>query len=65
MKSLNHLKRIARHVRRWNKWRKRNLNNKLHKFLVLIGIIHSPTFFNFLDDEQVLNIKGKGKYETN
>lgn len=28
----------------WNKWRKDNLNGKLHQLLVLFGIIKSPTF---------------------
>lgn len=35
---------IVKHIKHWNKWRKRNLNSKLHKFLVLIGIVHSPTY---------------------
>lgn len=34
---------VINHIRRWNKWRKCNLNGWFHKFLVLIGIIKSPT----------------------
>ena len=46
------MKRIINHIRQWNKWRKGCLNGKLHKFLVLIGFIYSPTFeLTFLDSE--------------
>ena len=43
------------HIRIWNKWRKRNTNSKLYKFLVLVGLRHSPTFmvlkmFDYPDD---------------
>lgn len=31
------------HIKCWNKWRKRNLNNWVHKFLVLINFRISPT----------------------
>lgn len=31
------------HIQIWNKWRKRNTNSKLYKFLVLVGLRHSPT----------------------
>lgn len=41
-----------RHIKRWNKWRKNNSNSKLHKFLVLIGLVKSPTMeWTFLEDE--------------
>lgn len=43
---------IIRHIKRWNKWRKRCRNGKFHKFLVLIGVIHSPTFLRILTDEE-------------
>lgn len=32
------------HIKRWNSWRKYNSNSWLHKILVLLGVIHSPTF---------------------
>lgn len=31
------------HIRRWNIWRKRNLNGPIYKTLVLFGVIKSPT----------------------
>ena len=34
---------MIRHIKVWNAWRKRNLNGKLHKVLVLLGLIKSPT----------------------
>lgn len=46
-------KRFIRHIKRWNKWRKRNLNGRLHKFLTLIlGDEYSPTFATTLTDEE-------------
>ena len=37
------MKKIIKHIQRWNIWRKRNSNGPLHKFLVLIGFMKSPT----------------------
>lgn len=37
-------KKIVNHIKRWNEWRKRNTNSKLWKFMVLIGLVASPTF---------------------
>ena len=34
---------LIKHIKTWNRWRKYNTNDKMHKFLVLIGFIHSPT----------------------
>lgn len=46
-------KRFIRHIKRWNKWRKRNLNGRLHKFLTLIlGDEYSLTFATTLTDEE-------------
>jgi len=46
------MQKIIRHIKRWNKWRKNCLNSKFHKFLVLVGIIKSPTMpLILLDDE--------------
>lgn len=44
------------HVKRWNKWRKRNTNGKLHKFLVLIGLQFSPNMSLILTDEEIAKI---------
>ena len=41
------------HIKHWNKWRKRSLNSPINKFLVLVGLIHSPTFFKVLRDEEI------------
>lgn len=38
------LENIAIHISIWNEWRKHNTNSKFHKLLVLLNIIHSPTF---------------------
>jgi hypothetical protein len=32
------------YIKDWNGWRKGNRNSSWHKFLVLIGAVHSPTF---------------------
>lgn len=37
------MKKIIKHIQRWNIWRKNNLNGPLYKFLVLIGAMKSPT----------------------
>lgn len=54
-----------KHIKRWNKWRKNNINSKLHKFLVLIRLIKSPTMNQILlDDEiKIINNQLKFKYE--
>lgn len=44
------------HVKRWNKWRKKNTNGKIHKFLVLIGLINSPSMALVLTDEEIAKI---------
>ena len=36
-------RRLLKHIRRWNCWRKCNKNGKFHKLMVLFGG-HSPTF---------------------
>lgn len=42
------------HIKQWNKWRKRSLNSPVYKFLVLIGLTHSPTFFlQVLTDDEI------------
>ena len=37
------IKSFINHIRRWNVWRKRNLNGRFYKFLVLVGVTKSPT----------------------
>lgn len=37
-------RRAVLHIRRWNVWRKVCINGPFYKFLVLIGIIKSPSF---------------------
>ena len=32
------------HIKLWNYWRKRNINNKFYKIMVLLRLAHSPTF---------------------
>lgn len=46
------MKKIIKHIKRWNKWRKRCVNNKFHKLLVLLGVVQSPTFAFILTDEE-------------
>lgn len=43
---------LSSHIRRWNRWRKRNANGHLHHILVLLGVVESPTFaFTLLPEE--------------
>lgn len=46
------MKKIIRHFKRWNIWRKHNCNSKLHQFLVLIGLSNSPTLGSVLLPEE-------------
>lgn len=47
------MKKLFRHIKRWNRWRKHCLNGKLHKALVLLSITKSPTMpFFLLPDEE-------------
>lgn len=39
------MSKLIRHVKQWNRWRKHNMNPWYHKLLVLLGIVHSPTFW--------------------
>lgn len=47
------MKRLIKHIRRWNIWRKYNGNSRMHKLLVLIGLIHSPTMRMVLLPEEL------------
>jgi hypothetical protein len=47
------MKKLITYFQRWNKWRKRNLNGKLHHILVLLGLANSPTFdMTYTDAEE-------------
>lgn len=37
------LNKIIKHIKRWNRWRKNNLNSPIHKLLVLFKVIESPS----------------------
>lgn len=47
------MKNLSRHIRRWNRWRKRNANSHLHHILVLLGVVKSPTFAFTLLPEKI------------
>lgn len=35
---------MIKHIKKWNNWRKHNTDCPMYKFLVLIGLLESPTF---------------------
>lgn len=41
------MSKLIDHFKLWNEWKKGCLNGPLHKFLVLIGLVRSPTFHMF------------------
>lgn len=45
---------MLNHIRRWNIWRKRNLNGPIYKILVLFGVTKSPTMASvWLPEEEM------------
>jgi hypothetical protein len=38
------MKKLIDHIKLWNTWRKRSLNNPFYKLLVLLNLANSPTF---------------------
>lgn len=52
------MSRMVKHLKEWNKWRKRNMNGRFYKFLVLIKIEKSPTFEIMKTDEKYKNMWG-------
>ena len=46
------MRKILKHIERWNVWRKYNNNSIAHKILVLFGIIKSPTFYCAMTKEE-------------
>jgi hypothetical protein len=49
--------RLIKHIKRWNKWRKSNGNSRLHKLMVLFGIVKSPTFYLVWTDEEAKSFR--------
>lgn len=45
------IKKLIKHIKRWNEWRKGCLNNPVHKLLVLFKIIGSSTFEHFWSED--------------
>lgn len=49
---------IIKHIKRWNRWRKYySSGHRLHKLLVLLHLMSSPTFESIFTDEEELTIK--------
>ena len=46
------IKRQIEHIKKWNEWRKYSLNSPISKFLVLFGIIKSPTFESYFTEKE-------------
>lgn len=38
------MRKAIKYIKEWNEWRKRNMNGRFYKFLVLIKATKSPTF---------------------
>lgn len=53
-------KEFIKHFKKWNRWRKSNLNSKVHKILVLLKVVHSPTFYYMIYND---SNNGRGKNE--
>lgn len=45
------IKKLIKHIKKWNAWRKQCLNNPVYKLLVLFKIIDSPTFEHIWTEE--------------
>lgn len=60
----NKIRRAVLHIRRWNVWRKGCLNGPFYKFLVLVGLVKSPTFvLALLPEEQKAFSKALAEFE--
>ena len=42
-----------RHFRKWNEWRKQNLNSKFYQLLVLLKVYKSPTFDLYITKQEM------------
>lgn len=49
------------HIKRWNKWKKNNINSWIHKLLVLFRLRTSPTFVLVLTDDEIKNLLNNHK----
>ena len=61
------MKKIIKHIQRWNIWRKNSLNGPLHKFLVLVGLRKSPSMRFILTPDEIKEFEEafeKGLKET-
>ena len=47
------MKKIIKHIQRWNIWRKECLNGPLYKFLVLVGLRKSPSMQFILTPDEI------------
>ena len=43
---------IIKKYKKWKDWQKRCINSRFHKFLVLIGFVHSPSFEAFITRDE-------------
>lgn len=50
---------LFKHIKKWNQWRKKNQNGKLHHILVLFGVIKAPSFNVFMTQEECDEIMNK------
>lgn len=50
------IKKFLIHIERWNKWRKHSMMSQKYKLLVLVGLVHSPTFVITLTDMELKSI---------
>lgn len=53
----NKIRRAVLHIRRWTIWRKMCINGPFYKFLVLIGLVKSPSFALTLLPEELKTIE--------
>ena len=42
-----------RHFRKWNEWRKQNLNSKFYQLLILLKVFRSPTFELYITKQEM------------
>lgn len=51
------IKAIYNHVIRWNVWRKRAYVPLWYKLMILLGLMHSPTFCTVFTPEEITELK--------
>ena len=47
---------MIKHIRRWYQWQKGNRNGRWYKFMVLIGVMQSPSMVWMLLPEEMKEI---------